>query len=72
MPRIVSVEVGFFHLDNSVLAISTAVKNIVKDEADDYFVLVLSDANLNQYNINAQTLDQGKCGSRSSETGQPS
>jgi hypothetical protein len=42
-----------------VLAISTAIRNIVKEEADDYFVLVLSDANLNQYNINAETLNQG-------------
>ena len=30
---------------------TSAAKEIVKTDADDYFVLVLSDANLHQYNI---------------------
>ncbi|KAI8930150.1 AAA domain-containing protein [Entophlyctis helioformis] len=42
--------------DTTVAAVTSAVKSIVKDEADDYFVLVLSDANLHQYNIAPATL----------------
>jgi hypothetical protein len=42
--------------DNTNLSIITAIKNITKDEADDYFVLVLSDANLHQYNISPDLL----------------
>ncbi|TPX32182.1 hypothetical protein SmJEL517_g04613 [Synchytrium microbalum] len=37
--------------DNTILAATTAIKNVVKEEGDDYFVLVLSDANIAQYNI---------------------
>ncbi|CAM0142536.1 unnamed protein product [Umbelopsis sp. WA50703] len=37
--------------DNTLGAASHAIKNIVKEEADDYFVVVLSDANIAQYNI---------------------
>ncbi|RUP51712.1 LOW QUALITY PROTEIN: hypothetical protein BC936DRAFT_146400 [Jimgerdemannia flammicorona] len=38
-------------VDNTLGAASYAVKNIVKEEADDYVVIVLSDANITQYNI---------------------
>lgn len=31
----------------------------MEEEADDYFVLVLSDANLHQYNINTSTIRNG-------------
>lgn len=37
--------------DNTVSAASTAIKDVVKDEGDDYFVIVISDANIQQYNI---------------------
>ncbi|CAO3686219.1 unnamed protein product [Umbelopsis ramanniana] len=37
--------------DNTLGAAAHAIKHIVKDEADDYFVVVLSDANIAQYNI---------------------
>ncbi|RUS15547.1 hypothetical protein BC937DRAFT_92326 [Endogone sp. FLAS-F59071] len=37
--------------DNTLGATSLAIKNIVKEEADDYVVVVLSDANITQYNI---------------------
>ncbi|KAJ8326810.1 hypothetical protein O5D80_004253 [Batrachochytrium dendrobatidis] len=42
--------------DNTVDAVTTAIKDITEEEADDYFVLVLSDANLNQYNISPETI----------------
>ena len=42
--------------DNTILAVTTAIKNVTKEEADDYFVLVLSDANLHQYNISTETI----------------
>ncbi|GBC05388.1 hypothetical protein RclHR1_00620028 [Rhizophagus clarus] len=38
--------------DNTVSATAYAITDIVKEEADDYFVVVLSDANIQQYNIN--------------------
>ncbi|OZJ04703.1 hypothetical protein BZG36_02531 [Bifiguratus adelaidae] len=37
--------------DNTLGATANAVKNITKEEGDDYFVVVLSDANIAQYNI---------------------
>ncbi|KAI9253809.1 AAA domain-containing protein [Phascolomyces articulosus] len=37
--------------DNTLGAASHSVKEIVKDEGDDYFVVILSDANITQYNI---------------------
>lgn len=43
--------------DNTLEAITTAVKSITLDEGDDYFVLVLSDANLHQYNITSESLN---------------
>ncbi|TPX40629.1 hypothetical protein SeLEV6574_g06527 [Synchytrium endobioticum] len=42
--------------DNTILAATTAITNVVKEEGDDYFVLVLSDANLAQYNIKPQAI----------------
>lgn len=42
--------------DSTLLSIETAVKTITNDEADDYFVLVLSDANLHQYNISPASI----------------
>ncbi|CAG8505992.1 1372_t:CDS:10 [Ambispora gerdemannii] len=36
---------------NTLNAASHAIKDIVKEQADDYFVVVLSDANISQYNI---------------------
>nr|KAJ3422949.1 WD repeat-containing protein 92 [Polyrhizophydium stewartii] len=42
--------------DTTVSAVTTAIKNITKEDADDYFVLVLSDANLQQYNISPSTI----------------
>ena len=47
-------------LDNTLQAIKEAVSNASKEEADDYFVVVLSDANLNQYNIRPEDLRQGR------------
>ncbi|KAI8617008.1 AAA domain-containing protein [Chytriomyces sp. MP71] len=37
--------------DNTVAAVEHVVQDIVKEEADDYFALILSDANVTQYNI---------------------
>ncbi|KAJ2997148.1 von Willebrand factor A domain-containing protein 8 [Globomyces sp. JEL0801] len=45
--------------DNTLSAISTAVKKITNEDADDYFVVVLSDANLHQYNISTHSLATG-------------
>jgi von Willebrand factor A domain-containing protein 8 len=33
-----------------------AIKNVVKEEADDYFVILVSDANLRRYNIAPETI----------------
>ncbi len=38
--------------DNTLNAAANAIKEITKEEADDYFVVILSDANITQYNIN--------------------
>ncbi|CAB4415023.1 unnamed protein product [Rhizophagus irregularis] len=42
--------------DNTVSATAYAIKDIVKEEADDYFVVVLSDANIQQYRINPEDI----------------
>ncbi|KAJ3330641.1 von Willebrand factor A domain-containing protein 8 [Blyttiomyces sp. JEL0837] len=42
--------------DNTLNAAVTNIKNIVAEEADDYFVLILSDANLNQYGLQPSTI----------------
>lgn len=46
--------------DNTLGAASHAIKNIVKDEADDYFVVILSDANIAQYNIKPKDIARSK------------
>ena len=43
-------------IDNTMSAITTSIKKIAKEEADDYFVLVLSDANIGQYNISPASI----------------
>ncbi|KAJ3293424.1 hypothetical protein HDU79_000368, partial [Rhizoclosmatium sp. JEL0117] len=40
--------------DNTVAAVDSVINDVVKDEADDYFALVLSDANITQYNIHPE------------------
>ncbi|KAF9184077.1 von Willebrand factor A domain-containing protein 8 [Haplosporangium sp. Z 767] len=42
--------------DNTLSATSMAMREIVKDDADDYIVVVLSDANIGQYNIKPEDL----------------
>ncbi|KAG0268044.1 von Willebrand factor A domain-containing protein 8 [Actinomortierella ambigua] len=42
--------------DNTLAATATAMKEIVKEDADDYIVVVLSDANIGQYNIKPEDL----------------
>lgn len=37
--------------DNTLGAASHSMKEIVEEEADDYFVVIMSDANITQYNI---------------------
>ncbi|CAI2169627.1 3146_t:CDS:10 [Funneliformis geosporum] len=44
--------------DNTVSATAYAIKDIVKEEADDYFVVVLSDANIQQYRINPEDISK--------------
>ncbi|CAG8614734.1 10142_t:CDS:10 [Funneliformis caledonium] len=44
--------------DNTVSATAHAVKDIVKEDADDYFVVVLSDANIQQYRINPEDISK--------------
>lgn len=46
--------------DNTLGAASHAIKTIVQDEADDYFVVVLSDANIAQYNIKPKDIARSK------------
>ncbi|KAJ3353547.1 von Willebrand factor A domain-containing protein 8 [Kappamyces sp. JEL0680] len=45
--------------DNTLAGVTTAVQSITKEEGDDYFVLVLSDANLHQYNISPEVIQTG-------------
>ncbi|KAG0215924.1 von Willebrand factor A domain-containing protein 8 [Mortierella sp. GBA30] len=42
--------------DNTLSATSMAMRDIVKEDADDYIVVVLSDANIGQYNIKPEDL----------------
>ncbi|KAG0097282.1 von Willebrand factor A domain-containing protein 8 [Podila epicladia] len=42
--------------DNTLSATSNAMREIVKEDADDYIVVVLSDANIGQYNIKPEDL----------------
>ncbi|CAG8469528.1 17842_t:CDS:10 [Acaulospora morrowiae] len=42
--------------DNTLNAAAQAISDIVKEEADDYFVVVLSDANISQYNIDPEDI----------------
>ncbi|KAJ1562302.1 hypothetical protein HK405_013651 [Cladochytrium tenue] len=42
--------------DNTLAAVTNSVKDVVKEEADDYFVLVLSDANIAQYNLSPASI----------------
>ncbi|KAI8912686.1 AAA domain-containing protein [Gorgonomyces haynaldii] len=44
--------------DTTLQAVTTAMKDVTKEEADDYFVVVLSDANLQQYNISTASIGQ--------------
>lgn len=45
-----------FSGDNTLEATQKAITEITKEEADDYFVIVLSDANLRRYGIRPETL----------------
>ncbi|CAG8469763.1 6846_t:CDS:2 [Acaulospora colombiana] len=45
--------------DNTLNAAAHAIKDITKEEADDYFVVVLSDANISQYHINPEDIAKG-------------
>lgn len=42
--------------DNTLAATELAIKEVIREEADDYFVFVLSDANFDAYGISAATL----------------
>ncbi|CAG8551939.1 10699_t:CDS:2 [Diversispora eburnea] len=42
--------------DNTLNATIQAIKEITKEDADDYFVVVLSDANITQYRINPEDI----------------
>ena len=42
--------------DHTLAAAMSAVEQVAKEEADDYFVFLLSDANLSQYGITAQSM----------------
>ncbi|CAG8694960.1 23310_t:CDS:10, partial [Gigaspora rosea] len=42
--------------DNTMSAVAHAIKDITKEAADDYFVIVLSDANIQQYKINPENI----------------
>jgi von Willebrand factor A domain-containing protein 8 len=44
--------------DNTLPATSNAIKEIANESADDYFVIVISDANLNRYGISANILSR--------------
>jgi hypothetical protein len=45
-----------FSGDMTLEAARRAIQEVVAEEADDYFVVLLSDANLDQYNISAEDL----------------
>ncbi|KAJ3063601.1 von Willebrand factor A domain-containing protein 8 [Podochytrium sp. JEL0797] len=42
--------------DNTVAAVETVIKDVAKEDADDHFALILSDANITQYNIHPEVL----------------
>ena len=42
--------------DNTLACSMTAIEEIRKEEGDDYYVFLLSDANLAQYGVNPKTL----------------
>eukprot|EP00057_Strongylocentrotus_purpuratus_P027672 XP_011682146.1 PREDICTED: von Willebrand factor A domain-containing protein 8 [Strongylocentrotus purpuratus] len=44
--------------DNTVEAAKTAIQDITKEEADEYFVIILSDANLDRYGISPKVLSR--------------
>eukprot|EP00057_Strongylocentrotus_purpuratus_P016489 XP_011670963.1 PREDICTED: von Willebrand factor A domain-containing protein 8 [Strongylocentrotus purpuratus] len=44
--------------DNTVEAAKTAIEDITKEEADEYFVIILSDANLDRYGISPKVLSR--------------
>lgn len=44
--------------DNTLLATNWAVANVTSEEADEYFVIVLSDANLGRYSISPKEFGQ--------------
>lgn len=44
--------------DNTLNATIGAIKSVKDEDADDYFVLVLSDANLAQYNISTESISK--------------
>ncbi|CAG8748557.1 44625_t:CDS:10, partial [Gigaspora margarita] len=49
-------ETSFCNIDNTMSAVTHAIKDITKEAADDYFVIVLSDANIQQYKINPEDI----------------
>lgn len=46
-------------LDNTLGAAAHSVKEIVTEDGDDYFVVILSDANIAQYNIHPKDIARG-------------
>ena len=42
--------------DKTVKALQCAVREVVREPADDYFVFLVSDANLRRYNVNPDAL----------------
>ncbi|KAJ9470157.1 hypothetical protein DIPPA_32734 [Diplonema papillatum] len=44
--------------DNTLAAAKLAVQKVVEEEADDYFVVLISDANVSQYGIDASSLSE--------------
>jgi von Willebrand factor A domain-containing protein 8 len=60
--RLQVVEMMFYNAlycgsgDHTLAATQHAIEEVVREEADDYFVVVLSDANLSSYGISAHNL----------------
>jgi hypothetical protein len=46
--------------DNTLGAASHSMKEVVEEESDDYFVVILSDANIAQYNIHPNDIARSK------------
>jgi len=42
--------------DNTVQAVKKSIKRVVEEDGDDYFVFVVSDANLDRYGIHPKVL----------------